>query len=410
MSASPQRKTRVVITGTGVISPFGPGSGLLARSIMAGCSGLAFLPELAASPGISSHVAGLAPKLDIGGIPRQFRRSMTKMSVFAALAAREALSQAGCEEAPEACGLLLGSTLGSMEAWLAFCEKYLHNQLDLVKTTAVFQIMSHSPQANVAQALDIRGPGFGNCTACATGLSNIGLGFQLIRNGVLSMALCGGTDEYHPMVTACFDIMHAASSAFNDQPERASRPFDARRNGIVCSEGCGIVLLESLESAERRGAQIVAEVIGFASNTETRNIATPSTESIETCMRLALRDAGLEPGAVGFVNAHATGTLAGDGEECQAIARVFGAGIPVNSLKGHLGHTLAASGSIELIASLEMMREGRFAPTRNLETVAPECQGVRHLREPLDGEIEVMQKNSFALGGNNASLLVRKFR
>jgi 3-oxoacyl-[acyl-carrier-protein] synthase II len=404
------RKTRIVVTGTGAVSPFGLGSDCLANSLLAGQSGLSFLPELASIPTLTSHVAGIVPKLDVSGIPRQFRRSMTKMSIYATLATREALRQAGYEDAPQRCALLLGSTMSSMEAWLAFSDHYLHDQLDRVKATSVFQMMNHSPLANVAQALNIQGMGLGNCAACATGLLNIGLGYQLIKSGWITSALCGGTEEYHPMVTSCFNIMNAASSAFNDAPQHASRPFDRRRDGIVCSEGCGMLMLESLESAEQRGVDILAEIVGFASNTETHNIATPCTESIEQCMRQALESAGVKPAEVDFVNAHATGTLAGDGEECQAIRRVFGSDTPVNSFKGHLGHSLAASGSLELIAALSMMRQGHFAPTLNLETVADDCQGVQHVQRLLNAEVELLLKNSFALGGTNCSLLIQKFR
>jgi 3-oxoacyl-[acyl-carrier-protein] synthase II len=335
---------------------------------------------------------------------------MTKMSLHATLAAQEALADAHLETPPLTMSFLLGSTMSSMAAWLAFAEKFLGGQLGQVKTTAVFQMMNHSPLANVAQALGLPGVGYGNCAACATGLLNVGLAAQLVASGLADVVLCGGTDEYHPIMTGCFSIMNAASDQFNHEPERASRPFDRQRGGIVCAEGCGLLVVESLESAEKRGADIHAEIIGFGSNTETKNIATPTAASIGQCIRLALADAGLDAGAVDFVNAHATSTAVGDAEECAAIAAVFGDRVPVNSLKGHLGHTMAASGTLELIASIKMMQAEKFAPTLNLSDPAPECAAVRHLRadEPLT--VSVLQKNSFALGGTNCSLLVRRWQ
>ncbi|MDR2463463.1 MAG: beta-ketoacyl-[acyl-carrier-protein] synthase family protein [Verrucomicrobiales bacterium] len=403
-------KQRVVISGIGAVSPYGAGAELLTESLLAGRSGVVFLPELTEIPAINSHVAGVVPELNVSVIPRHFRRSMTKMSLYATLAAQEALRDADHERAPEGMSFLLGSTMSSMAAWLAFAEKFLNKQLELVKTTAVFQMMNHSPLANVAQALDIQGPGYGNCTACATGLMNVGMAAQLIASGLAETVLCGGTDEYHPIMTGCFSIMNAASDQFNDRPELASRPFDRQRGGIVCSEGCGMLVVESLDSAAKRGVKIHAEIIGFGSNTETKNIATPSAASIGQCIRLALADADLDAAQVNFVNAHATSTPVGDAEECAAIGAVFGANTPVNSLKGHLGHTMAASGCLELIASIRMMQRGTFAPTLNLTDPDPECAAVHHLREVTPLTVNILQKNSFALGGTNCSLLVKRWQ
>jgi 3-oxoacyl-[acyl-carrier-protein] synthase II len=281
--------------------------------------------------------------------------------------------------------------------------------LEQVKTTAVFQVMNHSPLANLSQALDIKGPGFGVCNACATGLINIGLAYQAVKAGFIKSALCGGTDEYHPMMTGCFSIMNAASSAYNDDPAKASRPFDKDRGGIVCSEGSGIVYIESLDSALERGADIFAEIEGFATNTETKSISHPSSESIIACMRAALDNANVKTSDIDLVNAHATSTLAGDAEEAQSIAKVFGAKTAVNSLKGHLGHTMAASGSMELIAIIKMMLAGKVAGTLNLDNIDPACAGINHLTKTNSLEVNAFIKNSFALGGTNASMIIRRY-
>ena len=403
------KRRRVVITGVGAVSPYGAGAELLADNMLAGKSSVKFNAELAENPDIMSHVSSTVPEIDFSYIPRHFRRSMSKMSLFAYSAIKEAVNCAGYETVPEKTSLFLGSTISSMDTWVNFADKYKKKELGTVKTTVVFQVMNHSPLANVAQAFDIKGPGFGTCTACATGLINTGLAYLAVSAGFVDSALCGGTDEYHPIMTACFSIMNAASSAFNGNPEKASRPFDKDRGGIVCSEGCGMFFIESLESALRRNAKIYGEITGFGTNTETKSISHPSRESISECMQKALDSAGLHPSDIDFVNAHATSTIAGDIEESKAIASVFGEKISVNSLKGYIGHTMAASGSLELIAMLDMMKRNKIAATLNLENIDPECSGVKHLAANRDLKINVLMKNSFALGGTNCSLIVKRY-
>lgn len=402
-------RKRVVITGAGSVSPYGAGAGLLIDNMLAGKSSVKFNEELAQNPDILSHVSSTVPEIDFSYIPRHFRRSMSKMSLYAAAATKEALTSAGYETVPEETSLFLGSTISSMETWVNFADKYKNKELDSVKTTVVFQVMNHSPLANIAQAYDIKGPGFGNSSACATGLINVGLGYLAVVNGLSDKALCGGTDEYHPIMTACFSIMNAASNQYNDKPEQASRPFDAGRCGIVCSEGCGMLFIESLESALKRNANIYAEIIGFGTNTETKSISHPSSQCITECMNLALKNAAVHPEDIDFINAHATGTIAGDIEESKAIEAVFGGNKPVNSLKGHIGHTMAASGSLELMATIDMMNRNEFAATLNLTDIDPQCAGVRHLQKNEKLNVNTFMKNSFALGGTNCSLIIRRY-
>jgi 3-oxoacyl-[acyl-carrier-protein] synthase II len=262
----------------------------------------------------------------------------------------------------------------------------------------------------VAQTLDISGRILAPSAACSTGCQAIGYGFELIAMGKQEMMLCGGADEFHPLTAATFDIINAASIAFNDAPTRTPRPFDRSRDGVVCAEGAGVVLLESLDSAIKRGAPILAEIVGFATVSDPKSIANPNSEAMERCMRLALEDADLSAADIGYVNAHATGTEQGDIAESQAIARIFGELVPVSSLKGHMGHTMAASGSLELIGALEMMNRGRLVPTLNLEEVDPACSALHYLRRVEDVEIDAFIKNSFAFGGVNSSIVVRRFK
>jgi len=189
----------------------------------------------------------------------------------------------------------------------------------------------------------------------------------------------------------------------------AQSAADAGRDGVVCAEGSGVLLLESLDSALGRGAGILAEIIGFASTSDPESIANPNADAIALCMREALRDAGLVPGEIDYINAHATGTVLGDIAESEAIHAVFGDRVPASSLKGNIGHAMAASGALEISASVEMLRRETLLPTRNLEEIDPSCGSIRHVREVTPLPIRTLMKNNFALGGVNSSIIIRRF-
>lgn len=399
---------KVVITGCGAVSPYGVGVGALKKGLYENLNCIHRVPELEELALVKTKVAATVQEIDYSSIPRQRRRSMSRMSVYAYYAAQEALAQAGYQQAPQGLGLFMGSTLNSISVWMDVCNQCLGGHADLVKTSSFLQIMNHSPQAVVGQALKINGPSFAGAAACATGLLNVGLGAMAIQSGLAEQVLCGGTEEYHPMFSACFDIMQATSHNFNDRPELSCRPFDAQRTGLVCSEGCGLLFLEREDLALARGAQILGEVASFASNTETENIANPSAQTMQECMSAALQKAGLTPQDVDFVNAHATATLAGDAAESQAIYNVFGSNVKVNSFKGHLGHTMGAAGSLELIASLMMMQQEECIGIKNLQEPAADCAPLAYVRQNEAFKIHTLLKNSFAIGGNNCSLIVRR--
>jgi len=202
--------------------------------------------------------------------------------------------------------------------------------------------------------------------------------------------------------------MSAASCNYNDEPQQTPRPFDIDRDGVVCAEGAGILILEELEHARKRKANILAEIIGFATFSSPGDIANSDSQAMADCMECAIRQAGLSSENVGYVNAHATATIQGDIAEAQAIRRVCGEKVPVSSLKGHLGHTMAASGALELIASLQMMRNSVLIPTRNLVMPDPKCDVVNLILIPQNIVENVVLKNSFALGGINATILIRR--
>ncbi len=404
---------RVVITGMGVVSPFGRGIETLMDGLLTGKSGVVRVPELAEIVGMRTRVAALVTGIDPKEIPRKFRRSMSNMSVFATLACQDAAAMAGVSEAEFGSGKLgvsIGSTIGSPQTMQDFFKDFaIDNSLERMKSTLFFHIMNHSCASNVAQFLGVTGRILAPGAACSTSSHAVGYAAEMIAMGKQELMLCGGADEFHPLTAGTFDIMNAASTSFNDSPRSTPRPFDRDRDGIVCGEGSGILLLESLESAERRGAKILAELTGFATNSDPGSIANPNASSIADCMLQALQDAQVRPDQVDYVNAHATATEQGDIAECEAISRVFGNSVPVSSLKGHLGHAMAASGTLEMAACVQMLRQGLLIPTLNLENIDPHCANVKHVQEVTKHPVTMVIKNNFALGGVNSSIILRRY-
>ena len=404
---------RVVITGMGAVSPYGKGGDLLFEAMASGKSGISRHEELEQFSGLGPRVAGIVKNIDMMEVPRKHRRSMSPMSVYALLATQEAVAQSGLSGETlrnGRTGLIMGSTMGSVHTIEDFFRSYLtRGNLDQIKSMMFFRVMGHSVAANVAQALGITGRVIAPTAACSTSCQAIGLAWEAIALGRQDVILCGGADEYHPLTTGTFDLMLAASATYNDTPERTPRPFDRDRDGTVCSEGAGVLVLESLESALERGADILGEVAGFSSTCDASSIANPDPEPLYRCMREALELAGVAPEEISYVNAHATATVQGDIAEGRAIAMLVGGKAPVSSLKGHMGHTMAASGALESVACVQMLRRQVLLPTLNLEHPDPECGAVDFLRVNSERPVSVIVKNNFALGGINCSLVLRVY-
>jgi 3-oxoacyl-[acyl-carrier-protein] synthase II len=400
-----------VITGAGAVSPLGTSVPELVAALEAGRSGVRRMGEWDGVP-LRSRVAAPARLQNERAIPRQMRRTMGRLSIFACQAAEEALTASslsldGLDKGRVAC--LIGSTMGSAisldRTFRSLIPEWNPGELS---STLFFQCLPNTAAINVAQYLGLLGVVIGASAACSSALQAIGIGLDLIRLGRQDLALCGGAEELHETVTGSFDMLLATTTGYNDDPQQTPRPFDARRDGLVCGEGAGILVLEEREHALRRGAPVLAEVCGYHTCTSGLHMSESSRSAIVRCLGEALRDAGLAAQAVDYVNAHATGTRQGDVEEAAALAQVFGDRVPVSSLKGHLGHTLGASAAIELAACLAMMERGVVTPTRNLEEPAADCQGIRHVLVPEVRRLEVVLKNSFAFGGINACLVLRR--
>ena len=403
------RKRRVVITGMGAVSPYGEGVSTLMSGIRGNICSLRLLPEYQL-PGLLCRVASLVPSLDERRIPRDLRRTMSPMSIFACFAAWEALEQAGFDRSLSLprMGVAAGSTLGSPQMLHEFFDMFLRElSVENMRSTIFFKVMSHTVAANVALACGCKGRTLAPAAACASGLMSICLGYEAIAAGREELMLCGGADEFHLLKSATFDRLGAASHAAD--PGSASRPFDIGRSGIVCGEGAGVLLLESLDSARVRKARALAEIRGASIVSSPANIAHPDAQAIADCMRRALQDAALSPQAVGYVNAHATATEYGDMAEGQAIEALFGSTVPVSSMKGHMGHTMAACGALESIICVEMLRGSVYFPTLNLENPDARCGDIAHLTTLTKLENAPILKNSFALGGCNCTMIFDSF-
>jgi 3-oxoacyl-[acyl-carrier-protein] synthase II len=402
---------RVVITGMGINSPIGNSIEEVQASLLEGRSGITAVPEWRSVRGLKTLVAGRVTGLDPKTIARTFRRTMGPVSVLAAFAARDALAQAGIAREMLAgghAGVAFGSTIGSPAVLQQFFGDFAVGGIEGQEGTMFMKVMSHTVAANVAAMLDVRGRLLATCSACASSAQAIGAGFEAVQEGREDIMICGGAEELHATTAGVFDILSAASRGYNDAPSRTPRPFDRDRDGLVVAEGAGAVVLEDYDHAVARGARIYAEVLGYATTCDGANMALADADGMAACMKEAIRSAGIAPEDLDYVNAHATGTVAGDAAEADAMRRVVGAGVPVSSTKGYTGHTLAACGAMEVIFSALMMDEGFITPTLNLDNVDEACGGLAHVRSILRKDVRLVLSNNFAFGGVNASLVLAR--
>jgi len=403
---------RVVITGRGAVSPFGLGVPALTDGIWQGLTGVRHMESWAEIGGLKSHLAAPAPPFNAKKLlPRPLRRTMGRTAVFAALAAKEAANDAKLSQVDLSSGLTgaaIGSTTGSPAAYEDFYQAYLpEKEIGRIKSGEFFKMMSHSCSANVCLALGLKGEQWAPASACTSAAQAIGLGYMLIQTGRQKFMLCGGSDEVHQSVTGVFDVVKAASNK-NSTPDLTPSPFDLDRDGVVCGEGSGILVLESYDSAVARGARIYCEILGFGNVNDNEHIANPHEGAMARAINSCLAEAGISPSDIDYVNAHATGTEQGDIAEAAAIHIVLGNNTPVSSLKGHIGHTLGAAGSLETIAVLEMMKRQELIPTRNLVNPDPQCGQIDLLLDKKKKTIDTVLKNNFALGGVNTALVLRR--
>lgn len=400
---------RVVITGMGIVSCLGNDRQTVLQALQQGRSGVEFLPERK-ELGFRSALGGRIKDLPPPNVPKRNLRQMGPGSYFGAHATLQALADAGIEPPQlqsDRVGIVIGN-IGNMQDIYRQCRVF-HDKTMKLGGTAYQKTMGCSVSANLSVLLGTRGHALTVTAACATGAVAVGLGSQLIRAGVQDLCICGGVQEDSWESICHFDALQAFSVR-EHEPTKASRPFDAQRDGLVPSSGCGILVLEELEHARQRGAKIYAELIGYAFASDGYDMTLPSGEGNVRCMEGALRDAGISPEAVDYINAHATSTPVGDVAEARAIAKVFGHRPWVSSTKSMTGHELAAAGSSELVYTLLMMEHGFIAPNINVEELDPQCEGIRLVaNHAVEARIDIAASNSFGFGGVNTCIVLQRY-
>lgn len=397
---------RVVVTGMGIVSSLGNNKSEVLDSLRAGRSGITFQQEYA-DHGLRSQVAGSIKNLDIEAlIDRKLMRFMAAGHAYAWLAMQEAIADAQLREELVSnlrTGLIVGQGGASHESIVEGVDTLREKGVRRVGPYMVTKSMASGISACLATGAKIKGINYAISSACATSAHCIGAGVEQIQLGKQDIVFAGGGEEEHWSLSFMFDAMGALSSKYNDTPEKASRTYDANRDGFVISGGGGIVVLEEYEHAKARGAKIYAEVVGYGATSDGYDMVAPSGEGAERCMRLALQGVA---GPVDYINTHGTSTPVGDVKELEAIRAVFGESeTAVASTKSLSGHALGAAGVNEAIYTLLMMENNFIAASANIETLDPAAEGLNIVRERIDNaDIQTALSNSFGFGGTNATL------
>jgi len=408
---------RVVVTGAGLITPVGIGLEASWRALCAGTSGIRRITQFDASDlptRIAGEVEGFDPESFIE--PKEVKK-MDRFIHFAVAAADMAVKDAGLEisdENAERVGVDVGSGIGGLRFIEQYHKVYLERGPRRITPFFIPAVIINLAAGQISIRSGAKGPNSSAVTACATGSHCIGDSFRIIQRGEADAMIAGGAESViTPLGIGGFNAMKALSTR-NDEPERASRPFDADRDGFVMGEGAGIVVLEELEHARARGAKIYGEVVGYAMTSDAYHISSPAPEGegAARCMSLALKDAGIGPEAVDYINAHGTSTKYGDELETAAIKTVFGdhaRKLVVSSTKSMTGHLLGAAGGVEGIAALLAIRDNLIPPTINLQNPDPECDLDYAPNEARSRNVNVSVSNSFGFGGTNACLVFRRY-
>lgn len=404
---------RVVVTGVGGISPLGRDWPTIQARLASYRNAVRYMPEWDRYPDLNTRLG--APVTDFetpAHWTRKQLRSLGRVSRLCVAAAEDALSDAGLLDDPSIrdgrMGVACGSSTGSTADVSDMAKLLIDGVSPGFNANTYVRMMPHTTAANIAIFFGLTGRVIPTSCAYASGSQGIGYAYESIKYGMIDMMLAGGGEELCPSEAYVFDSLYATSLK-NDQPEASPSPYDSGRDGLVIGEGAGILVLESLEHARARGARIYAEVAGYASNCDGSHVTRPEQATMHACMQAALRDAGIAPSAVGYVNGHGTATEHGDIAETLATEALFGDAMPLSSLKSYMGHTLGACGALESWFSIEMMRQKWFAPTLNLVDVDPRCGQLDYIRgEARHIDTEYVVNNNFAFGGLNTSLVFRR--
>lgn len=411
-------KRRVVITGTGLVTSVGIGTEETWQALLAGKSGIARITLFDPSDfavQIGGEVKGFDPT---AFIDKKDARRMDRVVQLGMAAAHMAMRQAGYEaplEGEEAhrFATILGTGIGGLLTLEDEHKTLLAKGPKRLSPFFIPMMIANMLPGQVSIRWGARGPSWCPVSACATGSHSIGEAFRTVQRGDADVALCGGAEAaLTPLGVGGFAAMRATSTR-NDTPEQASRPFDKDRDGFVQGEGAGILVIEELEHARKRGATIIAEIVGYGSNADAHHITAPAEDGAIRCMQLALADAGLAPEQVGYINAHGTSTPLNDANETRAIKTVFGdhaKKMMVSSTKSMIGHCLGAAGGIEAVVTALSLARGIITPTINYTTPDPECDLDYVPNQAREVRVEAALSNSFGFGGTNAVLALARFR
>jgi 3-oxoacyl-[acyl-carrier-protein] synthase II len=406
-------RRRVAVTGMAGISPIGNDwSGVRARLVQCR-NAIVRMPEWVGYDGLNTMLGAPATEFALSErYTSKKTRSMGRVALMATRASELALADAGLLSDPLVksgkLGIAYGSSAGTPRAICDFGRMIDEKSTRGINATTYIKMMGHTAPVNLGVFLGVTGRIITTSSACTSGSQGIGYAYEAIRHGQQCAMIAGGAEELCVTEVAVFDTLFA-TSVRNDAPETTPRPFDAERDGLVLGEGAGSLILEDWDHAKARGAIIYAEVAGFGTNSDGCHVTHPNAETMRIAMELALADANLSPSAIGYVNAHGTGTQQGDVAESHATWNVFGGNVPVSSLKSYMGHTLGACGALEAWMSIEMMRAGWFAPTVNLTHIDSECADLDYIvAQVRELDCEYILSNNFAFGGINTSLIFRR--
>ncbi|MBT3336736.1 MAG: beta-ketoacyl-ACP synthase II [Anaerolineae bacterium] len=410
-------RKRVVITGLGAISPVGLNVVDTWNALLAGKSGAAPITHFDTSDH-KTHFAAEVKGFDADALfGRREARRMDRYSQFALAAAQQAVADAGLEINAEnrgRIGALIGTGIGGVSTLLEQADLMRERDASRVSPFLIPMMLADTAPGMIAINLGVRGPNMSVVTACATGSNALGEAAEIIRRGSADAMIAGGGEAAIVKLTMAGMNSMGALSTRNDEPTKASRPFDADRDGFLMGEGAAVLILESLEHAQARGATILAEISGYGTTDDAYHISAPAEggEGAAICMQIALDSAGLTVDDIGYINAHGTSTKLNDRGETAAIKTVFGERayhVPVSSTKSMTGHLLGASGALEALVCTKVLNEGIIPPTINYETPDPECDLDYVPNRPREAQVQHTLSNSFGFGGHNATLIISRY-
>jgi 3-oxoacyl-[acyl-carrier-protein] synthase II len=408
---------RVVITAASAITPVGNSKEKIIESLIRGFSGVRSLKDdNLLSDYLHCRVYGTIENPPEYNFDRKYRKTMGPVSFYACQVVKELLAQSGLDPdfiSSGRLGVAFGSTHGSPSVQRRIYKTFFTENKGLsnaIGAVDYLKSMVHTTAVNITKMFNITGRVICSSTACTTSSQSIGFGYEMIKYGMQDAMICGGADEYDTTTVAVFDNLLACSTGYNDRPYLTPRPFDNDRDGLVVAEGAGAILLEEYESAKKRGAIILAEIIGFSCNNNGGDLILPNLDGITGTIRLGLESAKIGPEEVDFISAHATATKMGDVIEARAIENIYGKSPRVAGLKSYTGHTMASCGAIETILTLYMMEKGFIAPTLNLENIDSRCAGINHVTGLTEIPVKIASIQNFAFGGVNTSLIIKTYK